>query len=101
MNNRTITINGKEYPCFRTLAANFDFKDATGKEVTHLDQEAITELVVYMWATIRAACTRTGVDFPYPTARDLAYHLDESDIEQWGKIISGDSPAATSKSKKK
>lgn len=83
IDNRTIIIDGKEYPCFRTLAANFDFKDATGKEVTAIAPDSITELTTYLWAVVRGACRRKGVEFPYDNARDMAVYLDESDIIDW------------------
>ena len=76
MDKNTLTINGKEYPCFRTMAANFDFKDMTGKEVTALDPSSITELIFYLWACLRGACKRMEIDFPFDTPRDLSVYLD-------------------------
>ena len=84
---KSIIIDGKEYPCFQTLGANFDFKDVTGKEVSKIDPESITELAAYMWATIKGACTRQGIEFPYQTPRELAYHLDENSIVEWSAMM--------------
>ena len=84
---KSLIIDGKEYPCFQTLGANFDFKDVTGKEISKIDPESVTELTVYIWATIKGACKRQGVDFPYETPRELAYHLDEGSIEEWSAIM--------------
>ena len=80
------TVSAK-YPCFQTLGANFDFKDVTGKEVSKIDPESITELAAYMWATIKGACTRQGIEFPYQTPRELAYHLDENSIVEWSAMM--------------
>lgn len=86
-NKKTILINGKEYPCFKTLAANFDFKDVTGKEATQIDPESLTEIIVYMWATIKGACKRLDVEFPYESPRALAVDLDDDHIVAWTNII--------------
>lgn len=84
---QVININGKEYPCFSTLAANFDFKDVTGKEVNKIDPESITELVAYMWATIKGACYRMGVSFPYESPRELSYYLNDASIAEWSALM--------------
>ncbi len=84
---KVIVINGKEYPCFRTLAANFDFKDVTDKEVSKIDTESITELIAYMWATIKGACARMGVEFPYKSPRELSVFLDDNSIAEWSALM--------------
>ncbi|MDE6801752.1 MAG: hypothetical protein K2J06_03205 [Muribaculaceae bacterium] len=85
--NNTLIIDGKEYPCTRTMSANFDFKDVTGKEVSEMDPTSITELLIFIWACLRGACKRAEIDFPYPTPRDLAVYLDDSHIEQWSALM--------------
>lgn len=88
---QVITINGKEYPCFRTMAANFDYKDITGKDVNRLDTDSVTDMLTYMWACLRGACRRMNVKFPYESPRELSVWLDESHIERWSELMnSGD-----------
>lgn len=83
----TVIIEGKEYPCVPTLGANFDFKDMTGKEVTQIDPESITELLTYMWAVLKGACRRAGIAFPYETPRDLADVCGNEELEAWSAIM--------------
>lgn len=87
---KVFIINGKEYPCMRTLAASFYFKDITSKEVTQIDAESITEMATYMWATIKGACERLGVAFPFEAPRDLALYIDETDILAWSELVMDD-----------
>ena len=84
---KTILINGKEYPCFKTLAANFDFKDVTGKEATQIDPKSLTDIIVYMWATIKGACKRLEMEFPFDSPHELAVYLDDDHIVEWTNII--------------
>ena len=85
----TITIDGKEYPCQRTMGAIFDFKDITGKDVSRMDPEDVTENLTFMWAVIRAACQRVDVEFPYATPRDMAIVITDAEVGEFGRIMAG------------
>lgn len=82
-----ITIDGKEYPCQRTMGATFDFKDITGKDVSKMDPEDVTESLTFMWATIRAACARFDTEFPYATPRDMAMVITEAEVTEFGQLM--------------
>ncbi len=83
----TISIDGKEYPCQRTMGATFDFKDITGKDVSKMDPEDVTESLTFMWATIRSACKRAGKEFPYATPRDMAVAITEAEVVEFGRLM--------------
>lgn len=83
----TIIIDGKEYPCQRTMGATFDFKDITGKDVSKMDPEDVTESLTFMWATIRAASKRVGVEFPYDTPRDMALVITDVEVAEFGRLM--------------
>lgn len=98
MNTKTtITIDGKEYPCQRTMGATFDFKDITGKDVSRMDPEDVTESLTFMWATIRAACKRAGVEFPYATPRDMALVITDEEVVEFGHVMAGQTSAEDKK----
>ena len=58
-----VIINGTSYPCRQTMGAMLRFNRETGKEVTDLKPDSITDLVTYLWCCITSACKHDGIDF--------------------------------------
>lgn len=54
-----------------------------------MDSGSVVELTVYMWACVRGACRRMGVDFPWDNPRDFADQLEPADIEKWSNSMAG------------
>lgn len=78
----TITIDGREYPCRETMLAWLMFKERTGREVTELDMKSPTELCIYLWACVSAACRADKVDFGL-TLDDFAAVMTPQALYQW------------------
>ena len=45
----TITINGQAYPCRQTMGAMLRFRRETGREVTQMGADALSDMAVYLW----------------------------------------------------
>ena len=97
--NSTIKIDGKEYPCVRTMGATFDFKDVTGKDISRMDPEDVTENITFMWATIRSASKRAGIEFPYATPRDMANVITDVEVAEFSRLIAEQITASSDKKK--
>lgn len=60
---KTITINGKEYPCRVTMGAMLRFKRETGKDVSEIGQSDVSDLLTLLWCCVASACAGDGVNF--------------------------------------
>ncbi len=81
-----ITINGASFPCRQTMGAMLRFKRETGKEVTELKADSITDMVIYLWCCIKSACQHDGVDFDL-SLMDFADSISNEDITEWASVV--------------
>lgn len=85
----TITIDGKQYPCAHTMGAMIRFKEETGREVTGIQPDAVSDLAVYLWCCVVSACRREGVEFKYQLM-DFADRIALEDLSRWAAAISAE-----------
>lgn len=97
---KKIVIDGTEYPCFQTMGAVLYYKDETGEEVSAIKAGEISKLVIFFWCTVKAACDRCKVEFPY-TAREFAVMVDSSQLDQWQNSAMEESSGTQEKGEKK
>ena len=72
---KTITINGKEYPCRVTMGAMLRFKRETGHDASQLDERDVSDLITFLWCCIASASKADGVEFSL-SLLDFADRLD-------------------------
>lgn len=60
-----VNINGKDYPCRQTLGAMLEFKRVTGREVTNIKADDLSDSITLFWCYIKSACRADKVEFPY------------------------------------
>ncbi len=60
---RTIIIDSKEYPMRGSLGAMRLFKQQTGREISEVKENEISELAVFLWCCVAAECRRCRIDF--------------------------------------
>ena len=72
---KTITINGKEYPCRVTMGAMLRFKRETGHDVSQLDERDVSDLITLLWCCVASASKADGVEFRL-SLLDFADRLD-------------------------
>ena len=87
----TVTINGKEYPCKPTMGAMLRFKEQTGREVTQITADSLSDVCVYLYCCIVSASKREGVEFNM-SLMDFADSVTTADIDAWQSAISDDAP---------
>ena len=77
-----VTINGVAYPCRPTMGAMLRFKKETGKEVTEITSNSLTDLCTYLYCCVASASAADGVDFKMPLM-EFADALDPEDMAAW------------------
>lgn len=58
-----LRIGDKDYPCRVTMGAMTRFKNASGKDVSKMDQSDISELVLFIYCCVKSACNADKVPF--------------------------------------
>ena len=86
MKKITVTANGKEYPCRPTMGAMLRFKRETGKEVTELKGDSLSDLCVYLFCCVQSACAADGVEFGMELL-DFADALSPEDLAAWSAQV--------------
>lgn len=82
----SITINGTAYPCTPSGGAMLRFKRETGKEISELRGDSISEMITYLWCCVAAACKREGKPFDY-SLMDFADMLTMDEMAAWQQSI--------------
>ena len=72
---KTITINGKTYPCRVNMAALLRFRRQTGHDVVQISHDDMSDLITLLWCCIVSACAADGVKFGMELM-DFADQLD-------------------------
>ncbi len=91
---RTINVGGRELPCRVTMGAMLRFRRETGRDVSGMTSDDVSDLVTFMWCCAASACNADGVEFGL-TLEEFADRLDPSGISEFYE----DSRAEASKKK--
>lgn len=75
---RELTIKGHKYPCRVTMGAMVRFKRVSGKDVSAIGSEDVSDLVLFMWCCVSSACSADGV--PFDLDFELFADLLEPDV---------------------
>ncbi len=98
---KTITVGGRSLPARQTLGAMVRFKEMTGKEVTEIRADSLTELATYVYCLVSSACAADGIEFGM-TFQEFADRLTPDELTAWsGSQAVTDADAPQSKGKKK
>ncbi len=60
-----VVINGESYPCRITMGAMLRFKRETGKEISEVRDEDVSDLAVLLYCCVKSACNADGREFKY------------------------------------
>lgn len=77
-----VTVNGVTYPCRPTMGAMLRFKKETGKEVTELTGDSLSDLCAYLYCCVASASAADGREFKM-TLMEFADALDPDDMADW------------------
>lgn len=77
---KKIKINGVLYPCRITMGAMLRFKRETGRDVSSMSSDDISDMIVFMWACAASACAHDGVEFGM-TIEQFADSLEPDSVQ--------------------
>lgn len=80
-----ITLAGKAYPYRITMGAFVRFKNATGRDVSTLAKDDVSDNLRFVHCCLLSACKADGVEFPY----DFEDFADLLSPEDMGAIFAG------------
>ena len=60
---RRITVKGETYPCRVTMGAMVRFKRASGRDVSEISKNDVSDMVLFMWCCVASACKADDVAF--------------------------------------
>lgn len=95
--NRSLKVNGKEYPCRVTMGAMVRFKRETGRDVSTIKESDISDLVLFMWCCVVSASKADGIEFGM-SFEDFADSLEGTELQAF--LLSMDEDASTGTKKK-
>lgn len=79
---RTINVGGRDLPCRVTMGAMLRFKRETGRDVSGMSSDDVSDLVTFMWCCVASACAADGVELGL-TLEEFADRLDPSGISEF------------------
>lgn len=79
---KTIEICGKMYPCRVTMGAMVRFKRASGRDVSKLQTDDLSDLCLFIWCCVASACNADKVEFNYDFD-SFADNVELSDIQNF------------------
>lgn len=83
--NQQISVAGKLYPCRPTMGAMLRFHRETGREVTEIRQEALSDVCTYLWCCVCSAAHADGQDFNM-SLQDFADNISPEDLTAWAQL---------------
>lgn len=81
-----IKIGGKSYPCRPTMGAMLRFHELTGREVTDIQPQSITDLLTYLYCCVASASKADGVAFGMELM-DFADAIAPDDMNEWASAL--------------
>ena len=79
---KAIVINDKEYPCYQSMGAFRIYRSVTGSEAElDLAKPSTANLIVWLWAMVKAACRKECVEFSY-SLEDFEDSLEPETLQE-------------------
>ena len=94
-----ITINGVDYPCRPTMGALLRFKKETGKEITEITENSVSDLITYLYCCVASASAVDKKDFDMNLI-EFADALNSDDLDKWSKAMQGTTTKAKAEKKR-
>ena len=82
-----VNINGVDYPCRQTMGAMLRYKKETGKEVTEIHENNISDLCVFLYCCVASACAADKKEFTMDL-QEFADCLNPEDLTAWATAVS-------------
>lgn len=95
-----VTVNGVAYPCHPTMGAMLRFKKETGKEITEIQAESLTDLCTYLYCCVASASAAAHKNFDL-SLMEFADSIAPEDLAKWAQSMQGNNAAESAKGGKK
>ena len=99
MANIELTINVKVDPCRPTMGAVLRFKKETGKEVTEITSNSVSDLCAYLYCCVASASAADKVPFDM-SLMDFADALSPEDMTAWANAVQASAAPVEGEEKK-
>lgn len=96
---KTITINGKTYPCRVTMGALLRFKRETGHDISQIGETDVEALITLLWCCVASASKADGVEFGM-SLMDFADLLSSDTLTRWEEGLNTSTGLGTEAEKK-
>jgi hypothetical protein len=90
MAKRSITIQGKKYPCYITNGAMLRYKRSTGEDVSKMANDDTAKMVEFMYHCTASASRAEDVDFDMDLDT-FADYTTPADLQAFGEAVTEDS----------
>ena len=95
-----VEINGKKYPCRPTMGAMLRFKKETGREVTEITNNSISDLCTYLYCCVASASAADKIKFTL-SLMDFADALDPAELNAWAAQMQQENKGSADSEEKK
>lgn len=86
-----VVVNGVAYPCHPTMGAMLRFKKETGKEITEIKADSLTDLCTYLYCCVASASAASGKAFGM-SLMEFADSLAPEDMQAWAQSMNTGKP---------
>jgi hypothetical protein len=93
-----VVVNGVAYPCHPTMGAMLRFKKETGKEITEIKSDSLTDLCTYLYCCVASASSASGKAFGM-SLMEFADALSPEDMQAWAQSMGANAPAGEGEKK--
>lgn len=95
-----VQVKGKSYPCRLTMGAMLRFKELTGREVSDIASDGLTDMVKFIFCCTVSACKADGVELGM-SLEDFADSIDSADMIRINEALNSESVTSPTDPKKK
>lgn len=93
-----VVVNGVAYPCHPTMGAMLRFKKETGKEITEIKADSLSDLCTYLYCCVASASAATGKPFGM-SLMEFADAMSPEDMQAWAMSLNAGNTSAEGEKK--
>lgn len=93
-----VVVNGVAYPCHPTMGAMLRFKKETGKEITEIKADSLSDLCTYLYCCVASASAASGKAFGM-SLMEFADAMSPEDMQAWAMSLNAGKTSAEGEKK--
>lgn len=93
---KKITIKGQNYPCRITMGALRRFKKETGRDVSGIKENDLSDIATLLWCCVVSACNADGVPFSM-NIDDFADCIEPGEMVGFAESLTANTEKKTAK----